>query len=51
MNSNKIYQKLKFFYENPEQIIKMSKQSVKYSKNKTWDKYAEELNSIVKNYY
>ena len=50
MNSNKIYQKLKFCYENLDQLKKMSKQSLKYSKNKTWDKYVDELNSIVKEY-
>ena len=50
MNSNKIYQKLKFCYENLDQLKKMSKQSLKYSKSKTWDKYVDELNSIVKEY-
>ena len=50
LTKDQIYRKLKFCYENLDQLKKMSKQSLKYSKNKTWDKYVDELNSIVKEY-
>lgn len=46
-NSKMLYQKLNHLIKNKSILEKFSKNSLKYSKNKTWDNYVSELNHLV----
>lgn len=50
MNSNQIFTKLKYLDKNRKLLENFSKNSLKYSKNKSWRNYFEELNQLVANY-
>ena len=47
MNSKKIYQKILYLKKNPKLLKKYSLNSLKYSKNKTWDQYVHQLNKLI----
>jgi len=47
MNSKKIYEKILFLKNNPKLLKKYSTNSLKYSKNKTWDQYVDQLNKLI----
>jgi len=46
-NSKILYQKLNHLIKNKSILEKFSRNSLKYSKNKTWDNYVSELNHLV----
>jgi len=46
-NSKMLYQKLNHLSKNKSILQKFSRNSLKYSKNKTWDNYVSELNHLV----
>jgi len=46
-NSKILYQKLNHLIKNKSILEKFSRNSLKYSKNKTWDNYVSQLNQLV----
>ena len=46
-NSKMLYQKLNHLSKNKSILQKFSRNSLKYSKNKTWDNYVSQLNQLV----
>ena len=46
-NSKMLYQKLNHLSKNKSILQKFSRNSLKYSKNKTWDNYVSQLNHLV----
>lgn len=46
-NSKILYQKLNHLSKNKSILEKFSRNSLKYSKNKTWDNYVSQLNQLV----
>lgn len=47
MNSKKIYEKILYLKKNQKLLKKYSLNSLKYSKNKTWDQYVDQLNKLI----
>lgn len=49
-NSEIIAHKIKYFYENREQIAIMGRNAQVYSRNFTWEKYAKKVNDFYKRF-
>lgn len=48
MNSKKIAEKINYLNKNKNLLKRFSTNSIKYSKNKSWDNYVDDLNNLIK---